>query len=358
MDTRIEHHARILVQWSTEVKKGDMVVINASPDAHDLAVAVTREVAKAGAASVVLMASEEITRALYDGADDDTLTLYPRHQEALIEACDVYMMLNAPMNTRALAAVDPKRIVSVSRTMQKISDIRLSKRWFLTVHPCRALAQQANMSLEEYQNFVYGATLIDWKSESKNLYAMKEHLEKHSDVRFIGPETDLFASTAGRIWVASDGKHNMPSGEVFTAPVDNSVEGKVYFDIPFLQQGKVIEGVRLKFSKGEVIDYAAEKGQDTLKSIIETDLGSRRLGEMAIGTNRGIKQYTLNMLFDEKIGQTIHCALGNAYKECDGTNQSAVHVDMVKSMAQGEVIAGNEKVYSKGRYFYEQKLGS
>lgn len=357
MDTRIEHHARILVQWSTEVKKGDMVVINASPDAHDLAVAVAREVAKAGAASVVLMASEEITRALYDGADDETLKLYPRHQEALIQSCDVYMMLNAPMNTRALAAVDPKRIVTVSRTMQKISEIRLSKRWCLTVHPCRTLAQQANMSLEEYQNFVYGATLIDWKSESKSLYAMKEHLEKHKDVRFVGPETDLFASTAGRIWVASDGKHNMPSGEVFTAPVDNSAEGKVYFDIPFLQQGKVIEGVRLKFSKGEVVDYSAEKGQETLKSIIETDLGSRRLGEMAIGTNRGIKQYTLNMLFDEKIGQTIHCALGNAYKECNGTNQSAVHVDMVKSMVQGEVIAGNEKVYSKGRYFYEQKLG-
>jgi len=353
MDPRIVEHARILVEWSTEVKPGDMVVIYATPDSHELVVALHREIAKAGGRVVTLMGSEEAQRAFYDGASEETLQVVPTHLKAITEACDVFIALRSPVNTKALANVDPRRIMIDNKTQQEIQSIRLGKRWSLTVHPCQTLAQQANMSLEEYRDFVYGATLIDWAEESKMLNVMKEHLESHKEIRYIGPETDLFASTEGRIWIASDGKHNMPSGEVFTAPVDDSVEGKIYFDVPFLQQGKVIEGVRLSFEKGEVVDFSAEKEEATLKSIIETDEGSRRLGEMAIGTNRGIKQYTLNMLFDEKIGDTIHCALGRAYKDCNGVNESAVHVDMIKSMRDGEILAGDELIYSKGKYFYE-----
>jgi aminopeptidase len=353
MDPRIVEHAKILVEWSTEVKPGDMVVISATPDSHELVVALHKEIAKAGGRVVTLMNSEEAQRAFYEGASDKTLQVVPRHLKAITENCDVYIALRSPVNTKALANVDPKRIMIDNKAQQEIQGIRLGKRWSLTVHPCQTLAQQANMSLEEYRDFVYGATLVDWAEESKMLYVMKEHLENHKDIRYLGPETDLYASTQGRIWIASDGKHNMPSGEVFTAPVDDSVEGKIYFDIPFLQQGKVIEGVRLAFEKGEVVDYSAEKEEATLKQIIEIDEGSRRLGEMAIGTNRGIKQYTLNMLFDEKIGDTIHCALGRAYKECNGSNESAVHVDMIKSMLDGEIFAGDELIYSKGKYFYE-----
>ena len=354
MDPRVEHHARILVEWSTEVKKGDMVVIRASPDSHELAVAVSKEVAKAGGYPLVLMESEEITRAFFDGADDETIQITPSHYKKTAEECDVFIGLRSPVNTKALADVDSKRILLKQKAMREISDIIMSKRWCGTVHPCNTLAQQAGMSLAAYQDFVYGATLIDWASESTNMYLMKEHLEHHSDIRYIGPETDLYASTEGRIWIASDGKHNMPSGEVFTAPVEDTVEGKIYFDIPFMTRGgKVIEGVRLKFEKGEVVDFSAEKEEDALKQIIEIDEGSKRLGEMAIGTNRGIKRYTLNMLFDEKIGDTIHCALGKAYKECNGVNESAVHVDIIKSMKEGEILAGDEVIYSKGKYFYE-----
>ncbi|MFW9918794.1 MAG: aminopeptidase [Candidatus Thorarchaeota archaeon] len=353
MDSRIEEHAKIIVEWSTEIKKGEMVAVVASPLSHDLAVAVTKEIAKAGAQSMTLMNSEEITRAFFDGANDETLSTEPSHLRALTEKCDAYIVIRSPMNVTALANVDPRKMLLQNKANQEIQAVRLSKKWCLTVHPCLTLAQQANMSMNEYQDFVYGATLIDWKEESKNLFLMKEHLERHTDIRYIGPETDLFAKTEGRIWIASDGKHNLPSGEVFTAPIEDSVEGKIYFDIPFLQQGKVIEGVRLTFEKGEVVDYSAEKSQETLQSIIETDEGSRRLGEMAIGTNRGIKQYTLNMLFDEKIGDTIHCALGRAYKDCNGLNESAIHVDMIKTMIDGEIIAGDETIYSKGKYFYE-----
>jgi aminopeptidase len=353
MDPRIVEHAKILVEWSTGVKPGDMVVISATPDSHELVVALHKEVAKAGGRVVTLMNSEEAQRAFYEGASDETLQVVPKHLKAITESCDVYIALRSPVNTKALSNVDSKRIMIDNKAQQEIQGIRLGKRWSLTVHPCQTLAQQANMSLEEYRDFVYGATLVNWAEESKMLYVMKEHLENHKDIRYIGPETDLYASTEGRIWIASDGKHNMPSGEVFTAPVDDSVEGKIFFDIPFLQQGKVIEGVRLSFEKGEVVDFSAEKEEATLKQIIEIDEGSKRLGEMAIGTNRGIKQYTLNMLFDEKIGDTIHCALGRAYKDNNGTNESAVHVDMIKSMHDGEIFAGDELIYRKGKYFYE-----
>ena len=187
MDPRVEHHARILVEWSTEVKKGDMVIIRATPESHDLAVAVQKEVAKAGGSTVTLMASEEISRAFYDGANNETLQVFPKHMKALIEQADVYISLGAPMNTKALAGVDPKRMVIKSKTDQEILDIRLSKRWCGTVHPCRTLAQQAGMSMNEYQDFVYGATLIDWEKESKSMYLIKEHLEKHKDFRYVGP---------------------------------------------------------------------------------------------------------------------------------------------------------------------------
>jgi len=353
MDPRVEEHAKIITEWSTGVRPGDMVVIDSSPEGHELVVALYKTVAKAGGRVITLMNSEEAVKAYYDGASDETLQVVPEHVKALTEACDVYIAIRSPVNTKAMANIDPKRIMINNKTQQEIQGIRLGKRWSLTVHPCQSLAQQANMSLEEYRDFVYGATLIDWAEESKMMYLMKEHLEKHKDIRYIGPETDIIASTDGRIWIASDGKHNLPSGEVFTAPVEDTVEGKIYFDIPFLQQGKVIEGVRLTFEKGEVVDFSAEKEEATLKEIIEIDEGSRRLGEMAIGTNRGIKQHTLNMLFDEKIGDTIHCALGRAYKDCNGANESAVHVDMIKTMIDGEIYAGDELIYSKGKYFYE-----
>ena len=353
MDPRIKEHARIVTEWSTEVKKGDRVLIRASPDSHDFVVALYRKVAEMGGIPLTMMVSEEMNRAFFDGADDETIQTAPEQFEALLEKVDVMIAVRAPGNTKAMANVDPKKVIQRSVAMKKVQELYLSKRWCLTVHPTSALAQQANMSMDEYQEFVYNATLLDWKEESKILYTMKEHLERHKDIRFIGPETDLIGSTEGRIWIASDGKHNMPSGEVFTAPVEDSVEGQIYFDIPFLQQGKVIEGVRLTFEKGEVVDFSAEKSESTLKEIIEIDEGSRRLGEMAIGTNRGIKKYTLNMLFDEKIGDTIHCALGRAYKENNGTNESAVHVDMIKTMKDGEILAGDEVIYSKGKYFYE-----
>jgi len=354
MDPRVEEHAKVLVEWSTEVKKGDMVGILATPEAYDLVLTTTKHVAKAGGRPLTVLWTDEIARAFFDGADDETIQLLPKHILAVVESSDVIIAINAPENTKSLAGVNPEKQMMDAKAMEPIMVTYLSKRWVATLHPTNSLAQQGNMSLEEYRDFVYDAMLIDWKEAGKFVNLIKNRLEKQSSIRFVGPETDLYASTEGRIWIAGDGKNNMPCGEVFTAPVEDTVEGNIYFDIPFLQYGKVVDGVRLTFEKGEVVDYSAEKEEATLKQVIETDEGSRRLGEMAIGTNRGIKKYTLNMLFDEKLGDTIHCALGLAYADANGTNKSAVHVDIVKSMKEGEILAGEDVIYSKGKFFYEK----
>jgi aminopeptidase len=209
------------------------------------------------------------------------------------------------------------------------------------------------MNLELYRDFVYDAIIIDWEKISTEMSRLVEQLNLCQDIRLLGPDTDLYADTTGRAWMCEDGRHNMPSGEIYTSPVEDSVEGRIFFDVPFLHQGNVIDGVRLQFEEGLVVDYSAEQGEKTLKSILEVDDGSKRLGEIAIGMNRGIRHHSMNLLFDEKMADTIHCALGKALKECNGMNESAIHVDMVKSMLDGEIIAGDKIIYKKGKFFYD-----
>ncbi len=353
-DPRIVKHARILVEYSTKVKAGDMVYIMCDLDAHPLAVEIVKQVASRDASSLVIMESSELSRGYIDAVTDKGLELFPKHQLAAIKASDILIRLRSPRNTRFYSGVDPKRLMQRRKTTRPISDEILTKRWCLTIHPNSGLAQEAKMSLTDYQDFVYGATLLDWDKESELMFKLRDKLHEHTSVRYIGKDTDLQASTEGRTWVASIGTHNMPSGEVFTSPVEKSVEGHIYFDIPFLYSGTEIQGVRLEFKEGKVVKFSAEKGEEALEAALEVDEGALYLGEMAIGTNRGIKQYTLNMLFDEKIGDTIHCALGNAYPECKGTNKSAVHIDIIKSMKDGgKILAGDEVIYEKGKYFFE-----
>ncbi len=354
-DPRIKEHARILVEYSTKVQAGEMVYLIADLDAHPLAVEVVKKIAERGAATMTIMDSSEIGRGYMDAATEAAIDLFPKHQMEAIKASDVLIRLRSPGNTRAYAGVDPKRLMRRQKTTKPISEEVLTKRWCLTLHPNQALAQEAKMSLADYQDFVYGATLRDWGKEAKLMRKLRDKLQESSTVQFIGKDTDLKASTKDRLWVSSEGTHNMPSGEVFTSPVEKSVEGHIYFDIPFLYAGVEVEGVRLEFKDGKVVKHSAEKGHDALDAALNADDGARYLGEMAIGTNRGIQQYTLNMLFDEKIGDTIHCALGNAYPECKGTNQSAVHVDIIKNMKEdGKILAGDFVIYEKGKYFWEK----
>jgi aminopeptidase len=353
MEDRIIEHARVLVNWSTRVERGEMVLVRAPPNAHDLVVAISAEVASKGASCMVSMDSDEITKAYLENADNETISLYPRHYARAMSECDVIITVEAPLDSMTLSSVNPEKIIARSRTRRPLLDMMMEKRWCDTVHPCDALAKQANMTLEEYREFVYDSILIDWEETSREMSVIRDRLDTHSEIRIIGQETDLYAETRGRVWAVASGKNNMPCGEVYTSPVEDTVEGRIWFDIPFLYQGTVVEDVRLKFERGKVVDYAAGKGERTLKAIIEADEGAKRLGEIAFGMNKGITTYTMNMLFDEKMRGTIHCALGKALKECNGSNESAIHVDILKSMHTGEVIAGDEVIYKDGRFFNE-----
>lgn len=352
MDQRIIKHAEVLVNWSTQVSEGEMVLIIAYPEAHDLVVALTGEIAKRKASYLVLMESDEILQKYLEHADDQTLSLFPKHYKSVLDESDVVIGIHAPLRSNVLSDTSFEKLAIRARTREPLFGLYLSRKWCDTLHPCDTLAQQAGMSLAEYKDFVYNTILIDWEQLSKEMSTLSELLNNNKDIQLLGSDTDLYAETTGRVWMIEDGKYNMPSGEVYVSPVEESVEGNIYFDVLFLYRGKQIEGVRLKFEKGLVVDYTAEHGQQTLKSILEVDNGSNRLGELAIGMNRGISKYTKNMLFDEKMGGTIHCALGRALKECNGKNESAIHVDMVKSMMDGEIISGKTTIYKNGKFHY------
>jgi aminopeptidase len=208
------------------------------------------------------------------------------------------------------------------------------------------------MSLTEYKDFVYSAMIRDWDAEVDRMRKLKSDMDNASEVRLMGKDTDLSFSIKGRTAVIDDAKYNLPGGEVFTAPLDDSATGKIYYDLPSLY-GKEVTDIRLTFDKGVVVDYSASKNESLLKELIETDEGSRRLGEFRIGTNRGINRFTKRILFDEKMAETVHLAIGRAYKECGGINKSAVHWDMIKTMKPGEIIMDGKTVQKDGKFSWE-----
>ncbi len=355
MDERIEEHARILVEWSTKIKEGDNVVIRASEEAKELVIALKKEVAKKGGKPITIYSSNEANRAYFKNFEGEFET--PEHVLAMMEETDVLIGIGSDPNLRAMNDVSGKKLAEYSKAHRPIQEVQLSKRWCGTQHPTNAQAQLAGMSLDEYKDFVYSAVLRDWQEVHDLQEDLKEKLDEGKEVYIKGPDTELTMSIDGMIGVNSDGENNMPSGEVFTAPVIDSVEGEILFDKPLIHQGREINGVKLKFEGGKVVEYSAEQNEEALKDILETDDGAKRLGELGIGTNRGIDIFTKNMLFDEKMGDTIHLALGRSYPRCVGEdreqNESAVHVDMIKDMSEGILKIDDEVIMDNGKFFWE-----
>ncbi|NKE34225.1 aminopeptidase [Natronococcus sp. JC468] len=353
MDERIREHAAVLIDWSARVEPGDDVVVSVGPDAHELAVAVAEQLGERGANLLATYGSGEITRAYLNAHDGEFEE--PAHEQALLEETDVYLSLGGGRNTSATADV-PGEIRQQYRSARKaVREARYDMRWVSTVHPTRSLAQQANMSYEAYREFAYDAILRDWESLAEEMGRLKTLFDDGSEVRIVSQETDLTMRIDGRTAVNSAASvaydsHNLPSGEVFTAPY--GTEGEVTFDVPMTIRGETVENVRLEFEDGEVVDHDAERGAAVIGDVLETDAGARRLGELGVGMNRGIDRYTDNILFDEKMGETVHLALGRAYDAClpDGEsgNDSAVHVDLIADVGEesrleidGEVVQRN-----------------
>jgi aminopeptidase len=359
MDQRVRDHAETLVDWSARIEAGDDVVVRVSEGGHDLAVAVAEALGERGANLLTVYDSDEVSRAYLQAHDGDFET-DPEYELSLYEAADSVLSLGGGRNTTALADLPAERRQAAATARQTIREARLDTDWVSTVHPTRSLAQQAGMAYEQYQEFVYDAVLRDWESLAAEMDRLKTAFDDGETVTILGEGTDLTVSIADRVAINSAASvaydsHNLPSGEVFTAPAD--AEGEVVFDVPMTVHDRRLRDVRLVLEDGEVVEFDAGEGEAVLAEVLDTDAGAKRPGELGVGMNRGIDRVTDTILFDEKMGGTVHLALGRAYASNfppgteDERNESAVHVDLITSMDDGSRLLVDGEVLQRDGLF-------
>jgi aminopeptidase len=360
MDSRIRRHAELLVDRCTDVGPGDMVLVEATPEADDLVTALYEEIGERGGMPMYTRMPSRGMRAFAEGVDSEDLET-PEHLLASLDAADVYVRISASRNVSEVSDLDPEDRAALAKVYQPLGDAQESCRWVATQYPAPANAQRAEMSTAAYEEFVWNAVDKDWDAQREFQENLVEILDPADEVWIrAGDETDVTMSVDGNHAVNDYGEINMPGGEVYTAPVVDSVEGTVRFDKPVIARGQEIEGAYLEFEDGVVVDHDAEKNADALAGILETDEGARRVGELGIGMNRDIDRFTYNMLFDEKMGDTVHLALGRAYDDTVGEdneqNESAVHEDMIVDTSEDSSIeVDGEVVQRDGQFVFEEQ---
>jgi aminopeptidase len=369
-DPRVAKLASILVRYSTAVEKGDEVVMLCSPRAEALCTEVYREVLRAGAHPWVRMAPSECGEIFLKNAKADQLAHVSPFDKHAMKTANVYMNLGAPDNTKAMSGVDPRRQAAASQARRPIFDVFMKRaalphddpkrlRWTGTIFPNQASAQDAEMSLREYEEFVFGACKLghdnpvaSWKKLGKSQQRLADFLQKGKEMHIRAPNgTDIRFGIEGRTWINCDGKENFPDGEVFTGPIEDATEGTVCYSFPAVHGGREVNDIRLVFSAGKVVECSASHNEEFLIGMLDQDKGARVLGELALGSNYDIKRYTKNTLFDEKIGGTFHAAVGAAYPESGGTNKSGLHWDMVCDLRKGGTVEVDGKLVSKNGRF-------
>lgn len=363
-DPRIGTMAQVLVRYSLDLEPGDRAMIVSSPLAEPLVERVFAEALGVGALPEVSLEPVNLRRIFLLGASDEQLADISPRERMAVESYDAYLKIGAPANTRDLTGIPPGRIAARSKATEPLLRMQMrrgaegSLRWTTTQYPTAACAQDADMSLEEYEDFVFGACLLNdpdpvasWRTVHDDQERIVSYLAGKRRFEVRSACVDLRYEAGGRRWINSDGRHNFPSGEVFTCPHEGSMEGKAVFTYPAVVMGREIAGVSLEFKEGVVVRATAQKGEDLLAQLLRTDAGASRVGEIAIGTNYGIRRFTRNILFDEKIGGTMHLAIGAAYPETGGRNPSAVHVDFIADLASGgEYYADGELFYKDGAF--------
>ncbi|MBI5903495.1 MAG: aminopeptidase [Deltaproteobacteria bacterium] len=352
-DPRVKKLASILVHHSLGVKKGDNVLIGSSSElAKPLVLEVYREVLLAGGHPHTSIAFEETANIFYSAATKDQLANFPKVRMFEARKIDCFVNIRATANKKALSNIDPKALSARSKVLRPISEeIVNNKRWILCNYPTNGLAQEADMSIEEYEDFLYGATNIDWNKVKREEMKLKKLLDRASEVRIVGTDTDLKLSIKGRKAIPCYGERNMPDGEVFLSPVEDSAEGYIYYEMPAIYQGREVLGIRLRFRGGKVVEARAEKNEEFLITMLDTDKGARFLGELGVGVNYGIQKCSKDILFDEKIGGTVHLAVGRSYEEAGGKNISAIHWDMIKDLRTGGALYLDGKMIQKNGKF-------
>jgi aminopeptidase len=358
-DKRLEKLARVLVDYSIDAGEGEQVLVAGEAAAEPLIKEVYSRLLDVGAIPIPQVVLPGIQELFFEHAREIHYERTPPAMRSLYEGANAVISILAPHNTRALAGVDPRKQQALGKRDKDLQDIILGKdRWALTLFPTQALAQESEMGLGEYEEFVFEAMALDgddpvgfWRGKAEEQGRLIERLEGAREVRIVGAGTDLTLSIEGRRFMNGDGRHNMPCGEVFTGPVEDSANGKIYFGIPVAVAGREVSGVRLRFEGGRVVEASAEKGEEYLTSMLDADEGARYLGELGIGTNYGIPRATKNILFDEKLGGTVHLAIGRSYEKTGGRNDSSVHWDLICDLrGGGELRADGELIERDGRF--------
>lgn len=363
-DPRVDKLANLLTNYCVAVQPGQQIAIRGSIAALPLMRASMREVLRAGGHPSIFLNDEPMSEIFLEEANEDQLDYVSPINEIVSTTFDGLISIRATNNTRQMANSDPakqQRNARAQRELQKVFFQRSAEgkvNWVGTIFPTNAYAQDADMSLRDYTDFYFNACHIDkadpvaeWQKVAARHQKLVDFLANKHKVTVKGPNIDLSLEIGGRTFINGDGRHNMPCGEIFTGPVEESVNGWVKFTYPAIHAAREVDGIELRFEDGKVVDASAKKNEAYLLEVLDTDPGARYLGEFAIGTNNGIKQFTKSILFDEKIGGTIHMAVGSSYPESGGKNVSSVHWDMICDMRDGgQIFVDDELFYDSGRF--------
>jgi aminopeptidase len=363
-DIRLKKLAQILIDYSLQIKPNDILMINGSPLATPLIKEAYKTALQRGAHPHIRLGIPDLVEYFYKNASDKQLTYVSPLSEFETKTITAQLSIISQENTRNLTNVNPKKQAKCSAAHQHLQQLFLKRasekqlRWCITQYPTNAAAQDANMSLEDYEEFVFKAAFVHKKNPMKqwqHMHTKQESLRKilqtKKNLHILGEETDLHLSVAGRTWINCAGKENFPDGEIFTGPIETSLNGYIHYSFPVNYGGHEVDDITLTFKNGKVIKAHASQGKEFLTTMLNMDKGAKYVGEFAFGTNYGITKYTKNTLFDEKIGGTIHLALGNGYPETGSTNVSSLHWDMMCDLRkQGEVYADEELIFKNGKF--------
>jgi len=355
---RIKQMAKTLVDYSINVKKGEHIMLDSSSLAPELTLEVYKRIIQKGAYPITSIGLPGMSKIYYENASKEQLKHFPELTWYIVKKAQAEIGIDAPKDTRDLQHINPDKLAIRSKVTNKISDYIVNEkkkiRRVTTAYPTPALAKEAGMSLKNYQKFFFNAVNQDWKKESKRLKKIHALFKGANMIQIKAPGTDISMSVKGRPLIIDDGKENMPGGEMFYAPIRETVNGKIKFTYPAIRAGNEVRGITLEFKKGKVVKAKATKNEKFLKAMIKMDKGAQYVGELGIGCNTKVTKFTKDLLFDEKIGGTIHLALGMAYKECKGKNKSALHWDIVCDLRKnGQIIADGKVIQKNGKWKFK-----
>jgi aminopeptidase len=363
-DQRIDRHAQVLVEYSAGVQPGDSVAITTTTLAIPLVEALYEHVLRRGGHPTAFTTPPRLEEIFLRSANDEQMRRPPFFLEVGVGYFDHIIVVQAPENTRHAGSTDPQRQATMAAGRRALMGpymekmMRPEKSVTVSLHPTPALAQDAQMSLLDYQDFVYQGCMLDqpdplaaWRKLAATQERVRDWLETKTSLEVQGPTVDLRLQIEGRKWISDDGHKNFPGGEIFTSPIEDGVEGHIRFTYPATMNGREAKDVQLWFEQGKVVRAEASAGQDYLEQMLDLDEGARRLGEFAIGTNYGVQRFTGNVLFDEKIGGTCHLAVGRGFANLGSKNESAIHWDMVCDLKQASTISADGEVFYRDGQF-------